>query len=824
METVLSHHPRVATAAVLLREDQPGQRRLVAYLECRGEAPDTDELRRFLQAKLPEYMLPAAFVILSELPLNRNRKLDRQALPAPEELSDSSGPEHEGPRDPIEAMIYEIWREVLGHASIGIHDNFFELGGHSLIATQVTTRLSQRLGSALSLRSLFEAPTVAELAARVRADRRETAPAPAIRPRSSEGAAELSFAQERLWFLDRLDPNSAVYTVPIRLMIRGDLRVEALRSSLESIVARHEPLRTTFRDTTSRGADQPVQVIAAPGRLDLPQVDLSGLPEAGRDRAMRQLSRESARRPFDLEHGPLLRFLLLRLASDSHSLVLVFHHIVFDGWSLDVLLSELRSLYSAPHAGLPELPIQYADFAVWQREWLRGETLEAELAFWRRHLADTALALELPTDRPYGAVQTFRGDAQEFQLGRTPLRSFAEREGVSEFMVLLAVWSSFLARWSGQRDFLLGSPVANRNHREIEGLIGLFANTLVLRCRPEPGMSFREHLRRVRDTALDAYAHQDLPFEKLVEALQPPRDLARSPLVQVKLALHQEARLSASGREELELFATGETNGTTKFELTLDLRAIADRDELGGAVRYNSDLFDASTACRIGAAFRQLLASALSDPASELHALPLSSRGQRHQMLAEWSDTALASGASVVDRFVTDRFVTDRFAHWVAQTPEAPAVRFEGEQLSYRELDQRSRHLAQRLRRHGVGPEVRVGLAVDRSLDMVVALLAVLEAGGAYVPLDLTSPTARLRQTLEDCDARILLVQEPIAALSDQIEQVVVSDGATDLPAFAEPPRSPLSESLAYVIYTSGSTRADRHRQRPPHLPGALRR
>ncbi|HVR98951.1 MAG TPA: amino acid adenylation domain-containing protein [Thermoanaerobaculia bacterium] len=804
IEAVLARHPAVRESAVVAQEVRPGDRRLVAYVASSIEPP---ELRRFAREALPGHMVPAVFVPVDALPLTSSGKVDRQALSrlAVEGAGTlEPGETFAAPRDLIEEGLAGIWEEVLRIERPGAHDNFFDRGGHSLSATRVMARVRDAFGIDLPLRTLFEVPTIAGLAGRVsRALRREAGPAapplvaipPELRPR-----VPLSFAQQRLWFLDQLEPGSPLYNLPAALRLDGALDAEALSHALGEIVRRHESLRTTFPAVDG----EPVQRVHSWEGFSLPRVDLTGLGEE----EARRLALEDAARPFDLERGPLFRPLLLRLAPETHVLLASMHHIVGDGWSTGVLVRELAALYAAFRSGLPsplpELPLQYPDFALWQRSWLAGEVLEAELAWWREQLAGLPALLELPTDRPRPAVRGTRG---AWLLGALPdelaaaLRALARAHGTTLFMVLLAGFETLLSRYSGQRDLAVGMPIAGRNRVELEGLIGFLVNTLVLRADLSGAPSFAGLLRRTRDAALGAYAHQDLPFEKLVEELAPERSLAHTPLFQVLLALQNVPR------EALELpgLRIGSLLGdddSAKF----DLMVLLDESGTGiggiaGSVSYATDLFDAATIDRLWGHFRNLLAAASAGPETSVAELSLLDAAELRQLLVDWNDTATP--------YPRQRTIPDLFAEQVALRPEAPALEWGERTLTYAELDRRARGLAHRLRSLGVGPEVRVAVCLERSPEMIVAFLATLKAGGAYVPLDLSYPWERLSWMLEDSGAPVLIADAgllPEGALMDvPLQVVLLDDDWQDAP---EPPDLPGTgpESLAYVMYTSGST------------------
>ncbi|HYG65887.1 MAG TPA: amino acid adenylation domain-containing protein, partial [Thermoanaerobaculia bacterium] len=592
IEAVLAALPEVREALVVTREDTPGLRRLVAYVV--GEAA-TETLRQALRERLPEHMVPAAFVTLPQLPLTPNGKVDRKALPPPEpERAEESWL---APRTPVEEVLAAIWAELLGLERVGAADSFFDLGGHSLLATRVMSRLRSAFGVEMPLRDLFEAPLLADLAARVEVALRAGTGhlTPSLLPLSPEprqGPLPLSFAQQRLWFIDQLEPGSPLYNMPVTLRVEGPLDPAALASCLGEIVRRHEALRTVFTTLD----DSPVQTVRPAALFVLPVVDLSGLPEGEREARALALAAEEAALPFDLTRGPLLRGVLLRLAGDDHIAALTMHHIASDGWSMGILVRETSALYAAFSEGrpspLPELPLQYADFSAWQRSWLHGAILESEITFWRRQLAGLPPRLELPTDRPRPAMQSFRGALRPVRLPADLTRQVqvvSRREGATLFMGLLAALQSLLARYSGQQDLAVGSPVAGRNRLEIEGLIGFFVNTLVLRGDLTGEPSFHTLLGRVRETALAAHMHQDVPFEKLVEELAPERSLAQTPLFQVLFVLQNVPVQSLEARD-LRLRPVRGTGITSKFDLTLNLREFD--GELIGMVEHATDLFD----------------------------------------------------------------------------------------------------------------------------------------------------------------------------------------------------------------------------------------
>ncbi|MET0623231.1 MAG: amino acid adenylation domain-containing protein [Pyrinomonadaceae bacterium] len=803
VEAVLASHPSVRAAAAAVREDAPGDQRLVAYAVASGRpAPSTSELHAFMRERLPDYMLPSAFVMLDALPLTANGKVDRKALPAPDNLRPELGGEFVAPRTPAEGLLAGIWAEVLGVEQVGVEDNFFELGGHSLLATRVVSRMRQDFKVEIQLRSIFETPTVAGLAACVEGALREqtgTAPPPFERaPR--DGRLPLSFSQLRLWLLDRLEPGSTVYNNPYALRLKGALDAAALRRSLDEIVRRHEVLRTSFATVDG----EPVQVIEPALGLDLPLLDLSGLEEDERDTSVRRVFNEQAGTPFDLRRAPLLRAALLRLGDEEHVLVLVVHHIIFDVWSIDVLMQEVRALYAAFTEGRPsplaELPMQYADFAAWQRGWLQGEVLQAQTDYWKKKLGGMP-PLELQTDRPRPRQRTYTGGQLTFSLPpnlTSALYDLSRRENATLYMTLLAAFQTLLHRHTGQTDFGVGTPLANRNRSEVEGLIGFFLNTIVMRCDLSGDPTFRELLARVRETSLGAYAHQELPFEKLVEELQPERSLNRNPLFQVMFILRttSDSSLTLPGVtiEPLDL-----DPGIARF----DLETFVNESEsgLGVLFKYNTDLFDDATVTRMWGHFSNILEGVVAAPEQKISALPLLTEDER-RMLAEWNQTARDYPAG--------QTMTRLFEEQVRRTPEAAAVRFAGERLTYRELNERANRLAHHLRSLGIGAESLVAICMERSVEMLVALLGVLKAGGAYVPLDPEYPQQRLDFIIEETQAPLLLTQEHLRErIAPAQARVVALDAEAE--AIARRPAADLAplahaNNLAYVIYTSGST------------------
>ncbi|MFL6196328.1 MAG: amino acid adenylation domain-containing protein, partial [Thermoanaerobaculia bacterium] len=793
IEAALEQHPGVRAAIVIVREDAPGDQRLTAYV-VGGET--SGELRRHLRVKLPEYMVPSAYVTLAELPLLPNGKVDRKALPAPEATAASRG--FVAPEGPVEELLAEVWAEVLKLERVGARDNFFDLGGHSLLATQVVSRLRTAFEVELPLQRLFESPTVAGLARAVDEARRERrgVRVPAIQPVSRDGDLPLSFAQERMWFLHQLEPHSSAYNLASGLRLEGDLDAERLAGCFAAMVRRHETLRTVFAEVDGR----PVQVIQPPADFALPVIDLRGLAPEEREAELRGRSLAESRRPFDLARGPLLRALLLRTGEREHALVLVMHHVVSDGWSMGLLLGELTGLYAGAQPA--SLPVQYADFAAWQREWLQGEELSRQVEYWKEQLAGAPPLLELPTDRPRPAVQSFRGDRRTVRLSTElmgALESLGRREGLTPFMLLMAAFQSLLGRFTSRDDVVVGTPIANRTRTEVERLIGFFANTLVFRTELADDPTFLDLARQVRGKALGAYDHQDLPFEKLVDELHPERHLSYPPVFQVMFIL-QNAPAPAVDLGGLTMRPLSVDRGQSPFDLTLML---ADAGEgWNGWLEYVTDLFDAATVERWTGHLETLLRGIAEGPERRISEIPLLTGAERAELVSAWNQTGIS--------WPRETLIHELFEQQAATKPEAWAVAFGSEKLSYAELEARSNRLARHLRGLGVGPEVRVGLCVERSAEMVVALLAILKAGGAYVPLDPSHPAERLGLVMEDSAVPVLVTESALLdLLPPHAAHVVQLDRYAE--AIGRQSAAPLervsdAESLAYVLYTSGST------------------
>ncbi|WP_203854785.1 non-ribosomal peptide synthetase, partial [Dactylosporangium siamense] len=779
VEAALLAHPQVVDAAVVAR-GEADDRRLLAYLVT-AAAVNASELRAFLRARLPDYLVPSAYVALPAIPLNANGKVDRSALPDPQAARPSLATHYAEPVTATEAALAELWAQVLGLERVGIDDDFFDLGGHSLLATRVISRVRVRFGVELDLAAVFDGPTVRRLAERVdRAGPGEVAPP--IVPVPRDGALPLSFAQQRLWFLHRLEPDSPEYNEPLVLRIGGILDVDALRGALGALVRRHEVLRTRL---LADDEGRPYQVVDEPGGVELVVEDCSAA-------AAEAWVAADAVRPFDLAAGPLLRARLLRLGPADHVLSLCSHHVVSDEWSVALLRRELEALYSGVE--LAPLPVQYADFAVWQRQWLTGPVLARQLDYWRDRLAG-APELRIPADRPRPPVRSSAGARVEFDVPpgvADGLRAVAHDAGATTFMALFSAYAVLLGQYAGQDDIVVGTPIANRNRAEIEDLIGFFVNTLVLRADLSGDPTFAELVGRVRQVALGAYRHQDLPFEQLVDAMGAERDRSRTPIFQVLFNYNQGDAAGPAAGITLAKFAT-------PVSVKFDLRLVFDDVDgvLSGAIEYSTALFDAATVRRLVERLGTLLAAVAADPAARLSALPRMSPGERGE-LTEWN----AATVPVPPAGGTHRLV--------AAGP-GTAVVAGGITLTYGELDERANRLAHHLRGLGVGPETVVGLCATGA-ELVVAVLAVWKAGGAYLPLDPAYPAHRLSFML--ADSRAALVVGSRAALDElpggRLRTLALDDPLVEAALAAEPAAAPdvavHPDQAAYVIYTSGST------------------
>ena len=804
IENVLDKHPQVEQGVVIVREDTPGNKQLVAYIvpgECQ---PTIQEIRQFLKIQLPDYMIPEAFVVLETMPLTPNGKVDRRALPKPEEINQEIPTNFITPQTDLQVQIAEIWEEVLHIQSIGINQNFFELGGHSLLATQIVSRIRQNLKIDLNVRHFFASPTVEFLATWIESnyhlEPKLTISKIKYIPR--ENNIPLSFSQEGLWFLWQLDPNSSAYNISNSYHLKGELDITSLSKSWIKLVEHHEALRTTFK--TLNG--QPIQIIHQPEKIEFPIIDLQHLPIDERQIVVDKLQTEIINQPFDLTTYPLWQVKLIQLSPTQNLLFISIHHIIFDGWSWDLLFDQLTTFYRGflgkETKKLVNSPIDYADFSHWQRQWLPGENFNTLVKYWQQQLAGIGPVLNLPTDKPRPAEIGFIGVTESIQLSRSlssDIKLFSRQQGVTLFMTLLAAFEILLYRYSGQTDIVIGSPIAGRNNEEIERIIGYFVNTIVLRTDLTGNPSFTELLAKVKETTLGAYEHQDLPFDKLVQELNPERSVSYHPIYQVMFAW-QNTKLQSLQLPGLEITEIPQDLKIAKFDLTLEL---AETDQgITGFFEYRTDLFESATIKRMIGHFQTLLAAIVANPHTPIANLPLLTPQEQKQLLIGWNNTTVS--------YPPYPCIHQLIEQQVQRTPEAIAVVWENQKLTYQELNNRANQIAHYLRSLGIQPDVRVGICVERCLEMIVGMLAILKAGAAYLPLDPAYPSERIEFILSDAQVPVILTKSTLLkSLPDHQAQVICLD--TDESILSQqnienPDCQNQPHNLAYIIYTSGST------------------
>ncbi|MWV47650.1 AMP-binding protein, partial [Paenibacillus sp. HJL G12] len=799
IEATLLKHPKVLESAVIARDEERGGKRLIGYwVSQEPGSTSAAELRNFLKGRLPEYMVPAAWMELDRMPLTPSGKTDRRQLPMPKDVRPEAA--FVAPESPAERQLAEIWKEVLGVQQVGVHDNFFILGGHSLMATQLASWIRDSMQIDLSLKVIFENPTIAEMAIYIEKNN----------PSSNSEASDemwwndeedhpLSFAQRRLWFLNQFMDDKTAYMIPGAIRLIGKLNAEALRDSLNEMINRHESLRVSFKENNG----MPFIEISNNLFLDLSPVSCP-FQDADKETVVQRLAAEEARRPFDLTQAPLIRATLIRLGEGDHLLLITMHHIISDGWSLSVFTQELSQLYNAFIHGksspLPSLPFQYSHYAVWQRRYLSGANLERQIDYWKKQLEGTQPVLQLPTDYDRPEQQSFRGGSLRFKLDASLtglLQELGRSEGATWFMTLLAAFNILLGRYTNEEDIVIGTPIANRNRKEIEPLIGFFANTLVLRTDLSGAPDFRQLLRRVRENCLQAYDHEDVPFEKLVELLQPERNPKYSPLFQVMFIL-QNNELPALELEGIQAETVEVDQGTSKFDLTVSFEEKAGGFE--GCFEYNLDLFRPETIGRMAANFQALLQSIADDPDQNIHTLPMFSDVERDVMSLEnpneWNSLTL-------------QVFTRLFEQQVQRTPDATAIMYKGQGISYAELNKRSNQLARLLQKAGVSEETVVAILMERSPSLIIAFLAVLKSGGACVPIDPGCSNERLDYILENSGVKWVLTQECFAEKIQQesIQIITVDPQWTDLHSENDQnlEHETRPEQLACLMYTSGS-------------------
>jgi surfactin family lipopeptide synthetase A len=798
IDRVLLNHPDVLQA-LAFGMDHPtlGEEVAAAIVLRPGTVVSPDEIRNHAKSRLQDFKVPRRVFIVPALPENTTGKLLRRDLAAHlGELKER--PIYVAPRNPLEQELVEIWEDLLAQSPLGIHDNFFDMGGQSLIAAQVISRIRRDFQVQVPVRLLFERPTVAQLSEALPIAQKYFMPI--IAPVSRQGNLRLSFAQQRLWFLEQIEPVSTAYSMPEAYRLLGPLDIEAMRQTIEVLVGRHEVLRTSFHEVDG----EPIQVIAAKESLHVVIEDLRAIPQGQREAEVKSKVEQEFAAPFDLTIAPLFRITLFKLGEEEHILLLNMHHIISDGWSKGLLFKEFSTLYGAflqnLPSPLPALELQYVDYAYWQQEYLQGVQFEEQLGYWRKQLHDIPALLELPTDNPRPAIMNQQGRRVFFQLPETlstQLNDLCRTERVTLFQLLLAAFHVFLSRYCRQEDIVTGTPFAGRQLAEFEPLVGFFVNTLVLRSQVVQEEKFQDFLARVREMTLSAYQYQDIPFEKLVEVLNPQRSRAYSPLFQVMFIFQNTAprALELSG---VTIKPFEAENAFTKFDLTLSLE---EKDgQLSGFFEYRIDLFQAATIERMAANLQKLLEGLAMQPEVQVGNLPLLSETE-HRLLKSWNDTAMV--------WPKNSCIHQLFEEQVERTPEAVAVICEERILTYQELNSRANQLAYRLRRLGVGSDLLVGLFCERSLEMVIALLGILKAGGAYVALDPVLPPERLQYILADAQVTALVTQASLAGSLPFVDvPAICMDTDLELSSEAtENPSSPVQpENLVYVIYTSGST------------------
>jgi amino acid adenylation domain-containing protein/non-ribosomal peptide synthase protein (TIGR01720 family) len=816
IESVINQHSQVSQSVVIVREDSPGNKRLVAYIVPeRNTEISTASLESFLKNKLPSYMVPSIYVILDALPINPNGKVDRQALPIPH-IQET----FVAPRNEQEKAIAQIWSKVFGWSAIGINDNFFQLGGHSLIATQILSRIRDIFQVEISFQQLFENPTINDLSKVISQQQlKQLSPIAKIQPISKQGYLPVSFAQERVYFIEQLAPSSRAYQFQESLRFRGELNIPILEQSLSEILRRHEIFRTTFPTV----AGKLVQVIHPPQPVKLTVINLENLPKSQQEAEVERLTDEAVQQPFDITKLPLIRWSLLKLSNQEYVLIHIEHHTVHDGWSFNLFLRELLTLYQAFSEGktspLAEPSLQFADFAYWQRQWVLTEQAQAQLNYWKQKLAGIPPLLELPLDRPRPAEQTYKGGMLRMELPLDlcqALRNLNRQESVTLFMSMFTVFVIMLYRYSGQEDLCVGSGVANRRWRETENLIGMIVNNIVLRTNVSGNPTFRELLAQVRQVTLEGYANEDLPFDKVVEALKPERNLSYNPLFQVMFSFHdaQLPNLNLPGLTIKQHEAV--TNKSAKFDLDIVVIPRSEQrigrnseaetkgietDGITLVWEYNSDLFDAATIKRMMEQYQTLVEEIVANPNQRIAQLPLLTKEQQEQILVNWNDTEVA--------FPKVKNIHQLIEEQVEENPEAIAVIFGEQKLTYRELNEQANQLAHYLKTLGIKPDGLVGICIDRSREMIVGLLGILKAGGAYLPLDPAYPTERLQDIINDAQVSILVTMQQWANLGNEELEIICLDSHKEIISrqSRENPSNNLSaNNLAYVIYTSGST------------------
>ncbi|MGD9898611.1 MAG: amino acid adenylation domain-containing protein [Calditrichaceae bacterium] len=805
IESVLSNHKDLKKVVVTVFEKTPGEKALIAYYMPEFEKnPDAESLKCYLKEHLPEYMIPVYYIAMNQFPVSSSGKIDRAALAVPEGADLIRDDKYAAPGNQVDELLTSAWSKILGIEKIGIHDNFFDLGGHSLTATRLASRIRDIFAVEISLPDFFSNPTIAALAKQIGniRDDRNDQDIPALAPEKRDAETPLSFSQQRLWFLDQLAPGNAYYNIPSALHLHGHIDLGIFERCLNQIIVRHEILRTVFKSEKGH----PHQVILPELKIKIENLDLSGIPDDEKHLKSQKITAEDARQSFNLESGPLLRAKIIKLKSDDHILLITIHHIIADGWSIGVLLNEFASLYKAfkekKESPLDALPIQYADFSIWQRNWLQGEKLKKEIEYWKNKIGTNPPVLELPADHPRPATQTFNGRTIKQHLSgglSDDLLQLSRKEGTTLFMTLLAAYQTLLHRYTGQDEILVGSPIAGRTRSEMENLIGFFVNTLVLKAEFWDMPTFKQLLKQVRDTTLNAFMHQDLPFEYLVEALQPERNMSHSPLFQVAFVL-QNAPFEMAEMPEFKITPIETENLTAKYDLTLTIAKAT--DGMDCYFEFNTDLFDPATILRMQNHFENILIEIISNPDKRVSELGIIGKDELKLILSGWND--------IKADYPDSATVHQWFEQLAEEFPDTVAVTQENQSLTYKKLNEKANQLARMLIKHGIGADKITGICLPRSMDIPVSVMAILKAGGSFLPIDPVYPKDRIEYMIKDSGISALITHEAILAnLPETDVHMILLDKETEIfsSGSEKNPESKLTpENLAYVIYTSGST------------------
>ena len=799
IEVALGGHESVNDCVVVDRDDPRGEKFIIAYYASENEIPIA-ELRSFLGLTLPEYMIPLKFIWMKELPLNTSGKIDRRSLPEPDDLRPEMAVEYVAPRNEIEEKIVELWKQVLGVDRIGVFDNFFELGGHSLRATQVVAAIKKEMNRDVALKAIFENPTVEGLCRVLESRDGETyEPIDAL---PVQEYYEMSNSQKRLWFLYKLMPGSSSYNIHGDIMLEGKVDIDAVIGSLRIIMERHEILRTVFKEVN----DEPRQFISREMQLTVPVEDVSGMKDA--DNRVAAIIKEEENFVFDLETGPLFRVKIVKQAVEKHMLLLTMHHIISDAWSSGVLMKEAALLYSQITAsGSPQLPalrVQYRDFAVWQQRMLDRGMLKKHEEYWKKELSHPLPVLDIPADRSRPPVQTDHGDVCRFSLDADVselLKKLTGEKGATLYMTILGLFALFLGKLTQQDDIIIGSPISGRNHPDLQDLIGFFVNTIALRLDLAENPSFSDFMNQVKTKSIDAFAHQDYPFDRLIDVVNPARDTSRTPIFNAMFVLQNDADSLRQATMGGITFSdvTGD-RGIAKFDLTLF--AFEKRDALELAFEYNTDLFDRETVEAYAGYFTNLIKQVCLSPEKNLSAYGLLSDSDRERLFETFNRTE--------KEYPAERCIQELMGDMIEKYPDRTALVCGGETLTYGEMGSRVNRLAHYLQNRGVGPGVPVGIFMDRSMEMVLGVLAVIQAGGTYIPIESEYPAARISYILNDCGASLILtltdVMDRLPVFNGEIIVLDKDHGALDKYPDTKPETTVTGDDLVYVIYTSGST------------------